>query len=68
MADVDIVVEAVFEEIAVKHEVFRALDAVCRADAVLATNTSALPDHLDRLGRPPARIGWWAPTSSRRCR
>ncbi len=43
VADADIVVEAVFEEIAVKHEVFRVLDRVCRPDAVLATNTSALP-------------------------
>src|SRR5262249_46002264 len=42
-ADADIVVEAVFEQLEVKHEVFRALDAICRADAVLATNTSAIP-------------------------
>ena len=41
--DVDIVVEAVFEKLEVKHEVFRILDQVCRPDAVLATNTSALP-------------------------
>jgi 3-hydroxybutyryl-CoA dehydrogenase len=37
------VVEAVFERLDVKHEVFRALDKICRADAVLATNTSAIP-------------------------
>ncbi len=43
VAEADIVIEAVFEEIAVKHEVFRVLDRVCRPDAVLATNTSALP-------------------------
>ncbi|HEX5742049.1 MAG TPA: 3-hydroxyacyl-CoA dehydrogenase family protein [Pilimelia sp.] len=42
-ADADIVVEAVFEKIEVKHEVFRALDAICRDGAVLATNTSAIP-------------------------
>ena len=42
-ADADIVVEAVFERLEVKHEVFRALDAICKADAVLATNTSAIP-------------------------
>jgi 3-hydroxybutyryl-CoA dehydrogenase len=42
-AEVDLVVEAVFEEIEVKHEVFRVLDRVCRAGAVLASNTSALP-------------------------
>jgi 3-hydroxybutyryl-CoA dehydrogenase len=43
LADVDLVVEAVFEELEVKHEVFRVLDSICRPDAVLASNTSALP-------------------------
>jgi 3-hydroxybutyryl-CoA dehydrogenase len=42
-SDADLVVEAVFERIDVKHEVFSALDKVCRDDAVLATNTSAIP-------------------------
>ena len=36
-------VEAVFERLEIKHEVFRALDKICKADAVLATNTSAIP-------------------------
>jgi 3-hydroxybutyryl-CoA dehydrogenase len=43
VADADIVVEAVFEKIEIKHEVFRELDRVCRDGAVLATNTSAIP-------------------------
>ncbi|WP_432835825.1 3-hydroxyacyl-CoA dehydrogenase family protein [Dactylosporangium sp. CA-092794] len=42
-ADADIVVEAVFERLDVKHEVFRALDKICKEGAVLATNTSAIP-------------------------
>jgi 3-hydroxybutyryl-CoA dehydrogenase len=42
-ADADIVVEAVFERLEVKQEVFRALDKICRDGAVLATNTSAIP-------------------------
>ncbi|GIF75692.1 3-hydroxyacyl-CoA dehydrogenase family protein [Asanoa siamensis] len=42
-ADADIVVEAVFERLDVKQEVFRELDKICKADAVLATNTSAIP-------------------------
>lgn len=42
-ADADIVIEAVFERLDVKHEVFRALDAICKPAAVLATNTSAIP-------------------------
>lgn len=43
VADADLIVEAVFEKIEVKQEVFRQLDAVAKADAVLASNTSALP-------------------------
>lgn len=42
-ADADIVVEAVFEKIDVKRDVFADLDRICRDDAVLATNTSAIP-------------------------
>jgi len=41
--DADIVVEAVFERLDVKHEVFRQLDKICKPGAVLATNTSAIP-------------------------
>jgi 3-hydroxyacyl-CoA dehydrogenase len=40
--DVDIVVEAVFEEMDVKKEVFKKLDAACKPEAILATNTSTL--------------------------
>ena len=43
VADADIVVEAVFEKVEVKHEVFRELDRICRDGAILATNTSAIP-------------------------
>lgn len=43
VADADIVVEAVFESIEIKRDVFTALDNVCRDDAVLASNTSAIP-------------------------
>jgi 3-hydroxybutyryl-CoA dehydrogenase len=42
-ADADVVVEAVFEKIEVKQDVFRELDRICRPGAVLATNTSAIP-------------------------
>ncbi|MGW0831842.1 MULTISPECIES: 3-hydroxyacyl-CoA dehydrogenase family protein [Streptomyces] len=43
VADADIVVEAVFEKLEIKHEIFRALDKIAREDAVLASNTSAIP-------------------------
>ncbi|TJZ46028.1 3-hydroxyacyl-CoA dehydrogenase family protein [Streptomyces piniterrae] len=43
VADADIVVEAVFEKIEVKREIFQALDKIAKDDAVLASNTSAIP-------------------------
>ena len=43
VADADLVIEAVFESLPVKAEVFGQLDEVCKDDAVLATNTSAIP-------------------------
>jgi 3-hydroxyacyl-CoA dehydrogenase len=42
IATVDLVIEAVFEDIEVKKAVFRELDRVCKPGAVLATNTSYL--------------------------
>jgi len=42
-ADADVVVEAIYEKIEAKHEVFRVLDKICKAGAVLGTNTSAIP-------------------------
>ncbi|MFJ9467396.1 3-hydroxyacyl-CoA dehydrogenase family protein [Streptomyces caniferus] len=42
-ADVDLAVEAVAEDLAVKQELFTTLDKVCKPGAVLATTTSSLP-------------------------
>jgi 3-hydroxybutyryl-CoA dehydrogenase len=42
LAGCDLVIEAAFEDLAVKHEVFMALERVVEEDAILATNTSAL--------------------------
>jgi 3-hydroxybutyryl-CoA dehydrogenase len=42
-ADADLVIEAVFEKIEVKHEVFKKLDAVVGDKTILASNTSAIP-------------------------
>jgi 3-hydroxybutyryl-CoA dehydrogenase len=42
LADCDVVIEAIVEELAAKQELFAELERGCRADAVLATNTSAL--------------------------
>lgn len=58
-ADADLVVEAVFERLDVKQDVFRTLDQVCRPDAVLATNTSAIPitQIAAATSRPEAVVG-----------
>jgi 3-hydroxyacyl-CoA dehydrogenase len=42
LADADIIIEAVFEEMAVKKEVFTKLDAIAKPGAILASNTSYL--------------------------
>ncbi len=55
LAAADLVIEAVFEDLAVKQEVFRRLDAVARPGAVLATNTSYLD--VDAIAAVTARPG-----------
>jgi len=42
LADCDLVIEAVFEDMGVKKEIFTDLDKICKPGAILATNTSAL--------------------------
>ncbi|MEV5375633.1 3-hydroxybutyryl-CoA dehydrogenase [Streptosporangium nondiastaticum] len=42
-ADADIVVEAVFEDIDTKRDIFRTLDGLVKEETVLASNTSAIP-------------------------
>jgi 3-hydroxybutyryl-CoA dehydrogenase len=42
LADCDVVIEAIVEELAPKQELFAELERICRPDTVLATNTSAL--------------------------
>ena len=47
VASADLVIEAVFEEMPLKEEVFRALDSVCGEGAIIASNTSYLDvNHL----------------------
>lgn len=57
MAEADCVVEAVFEDLDVKHALFRELESVVRSDCILASNTSSIPlaqiarvcEHRDRV-------------------
>lgn len=57
LATADLVIEAVFEDMGVKREVFAELDRVCRDDAVLASNTSYLDvNELANATKIPARV------------
>ena len=57
--DVDLVIEAVFERMDVKQDIFKRLDAICKPGAILATNTSGL--NIDEIAsvtkRPQDVIG-----------
>ncbi len=55
IADADIAIEAVFEDMAVKEQVFRQLDATMKPGAILATNTSTLD--VDRIAAVTRRPG-----------
>ena len=53
LADADLVIEAVFENMAVKKDIFKRLDAVCKTGAILASNTSTLD--IDEIARATKR-------------
>ncbi len=59
IADVDLVIEAVFEEMGVKKGVFAELDRVCKPGAVIATNTSYLDidEIAGSISRPQDVVG-----------
>jgi len=53
LSNVDLVIEAVFENMAVKKDIFKHLDQVCKPGAILASNTSTLD--LDEIARATSR-------------
>jgi 3-hydroxybutyryl-CoA dehydrogenase len=59
LADCDLVLESVVEDLEVKKDLFNELDRICKADTVLATNTSTLPvvDMAMETGRPDKVCG-----------
>lgn len=58
-AEADLVIEAIAEDMATKHEVFRLLDGICKPEAILATNTSSLSvtEVAAATGRPEKVVG-----------
>jgi 3-hydroxyacyl-CoA dehydrogenase len=59
LADCDLVIEAVFENMAIKKEIFAKLDKICKPGAILATNTSALDvnEIASAVSRPESVVG-----------
>ena len=59
LKDVDLVIEAIFENVKVKKELFQNLDKVCKKNCVLASNTSTIPitDLASVTSRPEKFIG-----------
>ncbi len=53
LKNVDLVIEAVFEDMAIKREVFGKLDSVCKPGAILASNTSYL--NIDEIAKSTKR-------------
>jgi 3-hydroxyacyl-CoA dehydrogenase/enoyl-CoA hydratase/carnithine racemase len=57
LKDVDLVIEAVLEDMQVKQDVWQKLESICRADVIFATNTSALPiTEMASILKDPARM------------
>ena len=59
LADADLVIEAVYEQMDLKQNIFSQLDAICKPDAILATNTSYLnvDEIAARTRRPESILG-----------
>lgn len=59
LADCDLVIEAAFEDMIVKKDIFQRLDKLCKPDAILATNTSRLDinEIAAVTGRPDKVLG-----------
>jgi 3-hydroxybutyryl-CoA dehydrogenase len=58
-ADVDLAIEAVFENIGIKHDIFKSLDTLCPEKTLLASNTSSIPitELAAVTGRPDRVLG-----------
>jgi 3-hydroxybutyryl-CoA dehydrogenase len=59
LKDVDLIIEAIFENVEIKKELFRELDKICKKETIFASNTSTIPitDLASATNRPEAFIG-----------
>ena len=59
LKDADLVIEAIFENVKVKKELFKELDKICKKETYLASNTSTIPitDLASATSRPEKFIG-----------
>ena len=53
----DVVIEAIFEDVKVKQDLFSSIESIVKPDAILATNTSSIPlDEINTALQQPARL------------
>ncbi len=59
LKDADLVVEAIFEDVNVKKDIFKSLDTICKKETLFASNTSTIPitDLASVTSRPESFIG-----------
>ena len=53
----DVIIEAIFEDVQVKRDLFESIEPLVKPDAILATNTSSIPlDEISTVMQHPARL------------
>lgn len=57
IAKADVIIEAIFEDLKTKQELFKTLEKQAKPDAILATNTSSIPlDEINSVMQTPSRL------------
>lgn len=57
IANADVIIEAIFEDLKTKQDLFKSIETQAKPDAILATNTSSIPlDEINTVLKNPARL------------
>lgn len=57
IAQADVIIEAVFENLEVKQSIMKEVESLCKKDAIIATNTSSIPlDEISQVMKDPDRL------------